>query len=132
MITRWLVRASVAPLIPSYGGRPGVKNTGLTEFVAKIQQEGNLPVWAGLVAGSVLFQLTPLFTVGLPVLACWLSTKKVDQHAQKLASHRIYIVRQAIFLLKTFAGICWGAHPDVRRSLSLPPYPADPGTWRDQ
>jgi hypothetical protein len=47
-----------------------------------------------------------------------------------VTGHRIYLVRQTVFLLKMVAGLCWGAHPDVRARLALRAYPADPGTWR--
>ncbi|MBC7173124.1 MAG: hypothetical protein H5U40_11875, partial [Polyangiaceae bacterium] len=53
-----------------------------------------------------------------------------DRHALRIAGTRVYLVRQAVFLLKMFAGLCWGQHPSVRRAMHLSPYAADPGSVR--
>ena len=54
------------------------------------------------------------------------------RHANKIAYHPIYLLRQAVFLVKLSAGLCWGSRPEIRAIFSLPPYAEDPGTWRAQ
>lgn len=87
-------------------------------------------VWWGLVASAVVYQLGPAWTLGLPVPAVWLGPRLGDRHAAKCASTRLYPLRQAVFLLKTFGGACWGADPTVRRLLGQAPLPAEPDAWR--
>ena len=53
-----------------------------------------------------------------------------DKHANKITSAPIYLVRQAIFLLKLPGGLCWGTHPTVRKHFALAAYAPDPETVR--
>ena len=53
----------------------------------------------------------------------------LDRHASRITTTRFYLLRQAVFLVKLAAGLCWGADPAVRARLAMAPYPADPGTW---
>jgi hypothetical protein len=48
-----------------------------------------------------------------------------------MATHRIYLIRMAMTMLKTVGGLIWGAEPQLRAILHMPAYPADPGTYRD-
>ena len=109
---------------------PGLEDMPLDEYIARFRRECAPIMWAGFVIGTLLFHITPLFTVFVPLPAFWLSAETRDRHAQRLAAHPIYYVRQPVFLLKMIAGLLWGADPKVRAALGLPPYPADPGTWR--
>ena len=59
-----------------------------------------------------------------------LRSKTLDRHANLAAAHSLYLMRQAMLLLKTVGGLCWGADPKVRRALGLRDYPSDPGTWK--
>jgi hypothetical protein len=68
--------------------------------------------------------------VFVPVPAFLLPAGMRDRHARKIAGTSFYLVRQSIFLLKLAAGLCWGAHPEVRKRFALPPLPDDPGTWK--
>ena len=69
--------------------------------------------------------VTPLFTVGLPLPACLLPGKLLARHSERILSHRVYVLRQAVFLLRLSAGMCWGADEHVRATFALAPYPAD-------
>jgi hypothetical protein len=87
-------------------------------------------MWLGTVLGAVLFHLTPLFMVGVPLPAFWLPRALADKHAHRVSTTSFYLLRQAILLVRLPAGLAWGAHPEVRKKFALPPFEADPGTWR--
>lgn len=116
--------------MPGISEVSGVEAAGLRDFVERFNRECGWMMWLGVFAGSVLFAVTPLLTIGVPLPAFWLSQDALDKHAYRVAGHRIYLLRSAIYLVKMMGTSCWSAHPDVRRQLALAPYPADPGTWR--
>jgi hypothetical protein len=117
-------------LMPRTEGLPGLEDTGIDAFLRRYRSECPRIMWVGLVVGSLVFALTPLITIGVPLPSFLLPRRALDRHASKIASHRVYVLRQAVFLVKMVAGLCWGSHADVRKILALPPYPPDPGTWR--
>jgi hypothetical protein len=126
----WLVRSAIVALYPSGGTWPGAADCGLDDFLRKFRREAPSLVWLGVVLGALVFHFTPLFTVFVPLPAFLLPASLQDKHASRIGSAEVYLVRQAIFLLKMAAGLCWGADPEVRKRMALPPLPADPGTWR--
>lgn len=109
---------------------PGIEDMALDAYLARFKRECAPLMWAGFVLGTLFFHLTPLFTVFIPLPAFLLSEGARERHAQRLTGHPLYYVRQPVFLVKMVAGLLWGADPRVRAALALPPYPADPGTWR--
>jgi len=109
---------------------PGIEDMGLDAYIARYRRETAPLMWLGFVLGTVLFHVTPLFTVYVPLPAFWLSAATRERHAQRLVGSPIYLVRQPIFLLKMVAGLLWGADPRVREALALQAYPDDPGTRR--
>ena len=56
--------------------------------------------WTGIVAAAVVFQISPILTIRRPWLAVMLTEPQLDAHAHALATHRIYLLRQIIVLLK--------------------------------
>lgn len=126
-----IVRSAMADLMPSGGPVPGILDAGWDEFVDRYRREVSRPVWAGVVLGSVVYTISPILTVRRPVPSFALSPELRDLHAEKITSHPIYLVRQAVFLLKLSAGFAWGADPAVRRQMNLDPYGKDPGSWRE-
>lgn len=126
----WLVRAAIAALYPRTAELPGAEDCDLDGFLARYRRESTPLLWLGAVAGALVFHLTPLLTVAVPLPAFLLPARLLERHAQRIAVSRFYLLRQAIVLLKMVAGLCWGAHPAVRARLGLPPLPVDPGTWR--
>jgi hypothetical protein len=71
-----------------------------------------------------------LFTVFVPLPAFLLPAKLADKHAERVTSTDVYLVRQAVFLVKLCAGLAWGADPQVRKRFAMAPLEQDPGTWR--
>jgi hypothetical protein len=76
--------------------------------------------------------LTPLVTVGVPLPAFFLPHKVLELHAERLVMHPVYLLRQAVFLVRLSAGMCWGADTGVRACFALAPYSPDPGTFRER
>ena len=118
-------------VLPPSGALPGLEGARALEFLARFRRESPRSMRLVLDLSVLLFLSSPLLTVGRPLPALWLSDELLDRHADRLARHRAYLLRQAMKMLKTVAGLVWGADPRVRAALSLPAYPADPGTWRE-
>ena len=81
-------------------------------------------------AGALAYHFSPALTIKVPLPAFLLPASLADKHANRVATTDIYLLRQAILLVKLPAGMLWGAHPAVRSKLGLEPLEADPGTWR--
>jgi hypothetical protein len=130
----WLVRSAIVALYPrcERDGRviPGAVDCGIDAFLVRFKRECTPLVWLGTVIGAVVFHLTPLLTVILPLPAFLLPRSLLDRHAARITTSSVYLLRQAVFLLKLPGGLCWGSDPNVRRLLNLKPLPTDPGTWR--
>jgi hypothetical protein len=129
-VINWLARSAMVTFYPRSEQFPGIDERPLDAYLARFKRESAPLMWAGFVLGTLFFHLTPLFTVFIPLPAFALPASTRERHAQRLSSHRIYYVRQPVFLLKMIAGLLWGSDPAVRARLGLAPYPADPGTWR--
>ena len=129
---KWLIRKTMQDLYPASGELPGIEDTGLDTYLDKFKAEAPALMYTGLVAGSALYQLTPMLTVGKPLPAVLLSPELREQHAQKITSTSNYPLRQSIFLVKMVAGMCWGKDERVRRKMNMDAYEGDPGTWRSE
>lgn len=127
----WFARFALKAVFPSGGALPGIAETDLDGFLERLRAEAPPMVVLGLEAGAILFTFSPLITIGVPLPAFLLPPRLLELHANRLTSHPIYIVRQLMVALKTFAGLCWGADPEVRRAFNLTPYIADPGSWKE-
>jgi hypothetical protein len=130
----WLVRSAVVALYPTVQreGRVllGAADCGLDAFLPQFRKDAPLLVWVGTVLGAIVFHLTPILTVFIPLPAFLLPAPLRDKHAARITTTRFYFLRQAVLLAKLPGGLCWGAHPAVRAQLNLPPLDPDPGTWR--
>jgi hypothetical protein len=126
----WLIKFAMCTLMPRTEALPGIEDTDLDSFLRRMRADAEPLYWLGLVVGAVVFALSPVVTLGVPLPAFWLPRRLLDRHADRLLSHRVYLLRQAVFLVRLSAGLCWGADPAVRSRLALAPYAADPGTFR--
>lgn len=124
------VRSAIVMLYPRTEALPGAADCDLDAFLIRFRREAPLLIWLGVLLGALVFHLTPLFTVFVPLPAFVLPRGLADKHAHRIASTGPYLTRQAIFLLKLPAGLAWGAHPEVRKRFGLPPLEADAGTWK--
>lgn len=125
-----LIRSAMCDLMPATDQLPGIADTGVTEFLHTVKRESGQVYWLGLVLGAWVYALTPFMTVFVPLPAFLLPASLRDKHASRIMGTRLYLVRQAVFLVRLSAGLCWGRDPRVREQLGLSAYPADPGTYR--
>ncbi len=125
-----LVRFAMVAFYPRVGELPGLAELGVEEKIARLRRESTWLFWFGVVAAAVFFQVSPIMTLRLPVLAVMLSDEQLDRHAHELATHPAYLVRQLVVLLKLMAGVFWGESPAIRAYLHLPAYGEDPATRR--
>ncbi len=126
----WLVREAVVRLYPRTEDWPGAEDCDLDAFLARFREETTTLLWLGVLVGAILFHVTPIFTVFVPLPAFWLSPAQADRHASRITGSRVYLVRQAVFLVKLPGGLVWGSHPEVRKRFALPPLGDDPGTFK--
>ena len=126
----WLIKFAMCTMMPRSAALPGIADTDLDGFLRRMQKDAEPLYWTGLVLGAMLFALTPLLTIGVPLPAFFLPKGLLDRHSDRLLSHRIYMLRQAASLVRLSAGMCWGADRSVRAYFNLPPYGPDPGTFR--
>lgn len=126
----WLIRSAMVDMMPPYGDFPGIAHTGIDAFLAQVRRETTFMVWLGLCLGAVIYTITPIITVYWPLPSLLLPARLRDLHAERICSTRFYLLRQAVFLLKMYACMCWGQDAKVRRKLNIAPYPEDPGTFR--
>ena len=126
----WFIRAALLLLYPRTDGLPGLADTRLDDFLRQFRREAPALMWVGAFVGALVFHFTPLFTVGVPLPAFWLPRALADRHAARLTQTPVYLVRQAVFLVKLVGGLAWGADPAVRERLGLSALPPEPPRWR--
>jgi hypothetical protein len=126
----WLIKFAMCTMMPRAGALPGIADTDLDGFLRRMRREADWLYWLGLVVGAIVYAVTPILTVWVPLPAFALPRGLLERHTERILSHRIYALRQAVFLIRLSAGMCWGADPAVRAQFALPPYPPDPGTFR--
>lgn len=126
----FLLRFAICAMLPASDGLPGVGDLDPGAFVAKFRRDTTRLLWVTAVGCAALFMVSPLITIGVPLPAIALPAGLLDRHAAAMADHRVYLVRQAAFLIKMIGGLHWGADPTVRARFALQAYPPDPAGWR--
>ena len=126
----WLIEHAMAAMMPRSAELPGILDTDLDGFVRRMREEADPLYWTGLVVSAVVYAISPLLTVFVPLPSFLLPAKLRALHTERLLSHPLYLLRQAGYVVRFSAGMCWGADPTVRAKFALAPYPADPGTFR--
>ncbi len=127
----FLVVSALHPCFPSTPLLPGLDPRAARPAVRELLRRANWTLRAGTVGSALAFHLLPILTIGWPLPALLLPNSALDRHAHAMATHRIYLIRMAMTMLKTVGGLIWGAEPQLRAILHMPAYPADPGTYRD-
>jgi hypothetical protein len=128
----FLIRSAMRALMPRTEKLPGIDDADLNRFIKQLRAETTPWYFLGLIIGAVIFAITPLLTVGIPLPAFMLPPKALDRHAAKILSTNIYFIRTAVLIVRLNAGLCWGRDNKVRAIFHLKPYSDDPGTWRTQ
>ncbi|MFA6033146.1 MAG: hypothetical protein WC889_09630 [Myxococcota bacterium] len=125
-----LIRWVMCTLMPRSDKLPGLEDMDVEGFLRRMRKESAPFFWLGLVLGSIVFTITPIMTVFVPLPAFWLPKSLLQKHAEKLGSSRLYLVRQMFIVVRLSASLCWGADDRVRTVFALKPYQPDPGTAR--
>lgn len=123
-------RLALSAIYPPHGALPGVAGGDLDGFLDRLEGEAPLAYRVGLYGGSALFMLSPMYTLRRPVFATQLGADELDEHAHRLSTSPIYLIRQGMFALKMIAGMAWGADARVRHAFGMPPLGPDAGSWR--
>ena len=126
----WLIEHAMAEMMPRSAELPGILDTDLDGFLRRMREEADPLYWTGLVIGAVVYAISPLLTVFVPLPSFLLPARLRALHTERLLSHPLYWLRQAGSIVRLSAGLCWGADPAVRAKFALAPYPPDPGTFR--
>jgi len=126
----WFTRFAIEAIFPPTETLPGIAETDLDGFLRDLHAEAPLLMRVGIWLATVVYMITPLFTVLLPVPAFLLRGRLLARHTDTLVSSRIYVIRQVIYLLKMVGGLCWGEHAEVRRRFGRPPLEPDPRTFQ--
>jgi hypothetical protein len=125
-----LLKHVLSALYPRTAEFPGIADLPLDAFLRRFRREASALMRLGMYLGLLVFVLSPLGTVFVPLPSFLLPRAWLDRHAERIASSGVYPARALIMLLKVIAGLCWGADPAVRARLGLPPLPPDPESWR--
>lgn len=126
----WLVRSAMVAFYPRTAELPGIADTGIDAFLREFRRDTTFLMWLGVVLSTLLFHFTPLFTVFIPLPAFLLPASLRDKHARRIGGTNIYLVKQAMLVLKLPAGLCWGRDPEVRKRFAMQVYAPDPETVR--
>jgi len=127
----WFLCSVLDSVIPSVPGLKGVKDSNLAPFLKQLLKESPFLIRFGLYISALSFVFSPILTVYLPLPSFLLSARLRNLHAERASSHRIYLLRQSMFMLKMIAGMCWGQDSEVRATLGLETLEGDPGTFRE-
>jgi hypothetical protein len=130
IILIWLIKFAMRVLMPRSDSLPGIESTDIDGFLRRMRLAADPRYWLGLVVGAVIFMVSPLLTVGVPLPAVLLPPRLLAKHAQRLVAHPRYLLRQSVLLVRISAAMCWGSDPAVRAHFALAPYAPDPGTYR--
>ena len=126
----WFTRFAIEAIFPPTETMPGIAETNLAAFLRDLHATAPLLMRVGLWLATIVYMITPLFTVYLPVPAFLLRGRLLIRHTDKLVSSRVYVIRQIVYLLKMIGGLCWGEHPEVRKRFERPPLEPDPRTFQ--
>jgi len=126
----WLVRSAMVAFYPRTAELPGIADTGIDEFLRQFRKDTTFLMWLGVVLATLLFHATPLFTVFVPLPAFLLPASLRDKHARRIGGTNIYLIKQAMLVLKLPAGLCWGRDAEVRKRFAMQLYAPDPESWR--
>ncbi len=127
---RWLTRKVLLEILPPNGALPGLESIDLDTFLMDFNREAPLLMRVALFLSVMVFVFSTPITVFLPWPSLWLPRALRARHTKRLATHRIYVVRQTMTMLKMIAGMAWGQDPAIRELLHLRAYEPDPATWR--
>jgi hypothetical protein len=104
----------------------GLFDAGFDAFWADLERSA-LPAWRWGFRAAVFTAVwvSPLLIRRLPPLTR-LDRPTRERALAALGDSNVYLLRQMLTLLKTMAGLCYGADPRVRQALGYPRQPDHP------
>lgn len=117
-------------VMPRYGEMPGIEDTQVNAFLDEFNTHAHTIMRIGFFFCVWVYVLSPVFTVGIPLPAFWLSQKKREEHLKKYSGSRNFVFSQLWMLHKMIAGMCWGADAKVRTYFGYAPYEAELGDFK--
>jgi hypothetical protein len=118
-------------VLPATESVPGINPERCVEFLERYRREAPFLPRLALNLSVLVFLVSPPLTGAGLRPALTLSPSRLERHCEGLSRHRSYHLRQVTLMLKTAAGLVWGADPLVREALGLAPYAEDPSDWRE-
>ena len=125
-----ITRYALKTVLPATERVRGMDDDILEPFLERVGREAPPMMTLGLVGASWILTFSPILTIGVPLPAFMLPKALLEKHLNRAASHPLYPLRLALTAIKTIAGMCWGADPEVREALGLPPHESDPSAWK--
>ena len=116
--------------MPSHGDMPGVNDTAVNDFLDDFKKNAHPIMRLGFFLAVWIYVLSPVFTLGIPVPAMWLSEKKRLDHLNKYSSSKNFVFSQLWMLQKMITGMAWGMDDKVRRYFGYDPYPEELGLFK--
>jgi len=116
--------------MPPHGDMPGIIDTDVEAFLIEFNNHAHPIMRLGFFLAVWIYVLSPVFTIGIPLPAFWLSQKKREEHLKKYSGSRSFIFSQLWMLHKMITGMCWGADAKVRTYFCYEPYEAELGDFK--
>ncbi|MAE28577.1 MAG: hypothetical protein QF599_10335 [Planctomycetota bacterium] len=113
-------------IFPGTTDVPGLCRERALPFLAMFHDQSPRTLRLALHASAIAFVMATPLTVGALRPALLLAPEVLARHTEACAGHRVYLLRQALLMLKTAGGFCWGADQAVRSSMSVAGYKPDP------
>lgn len=116
--------------MPRHGDMPGVMDTEVDAFLSEFNQHAHPIMRLGFFLAVWIYVLSPVFTLGIPLPAFWLSAEKREAHLKKYSNSHSFVFSQLWMLQKMITGMCWGADAKVRQYFGYAPYEAELGEFK--
>ena len=117
-------------VMPPHDGMPGVSDIDAEQFLKEFRAHAHPIMKIGFSLSVWIYVFSPLFTIGIPLPAFWLSEKKRLAHLQAYSSSHNFVFSQLWMLQKMITGMCWGMDDKVRTYFGYTPYRPEPGEFR--
>jgi hypothetical protein len=128
---RWLVRVFELLLPRGSDARleMGGADVPLGRFVDDIVTRASMEFVTGLRLSLWLVMLAPWFLIRRRRTLLGLSPEERTIVLERLRTNQLYLVREALLVLKTFACLAFCGLPQVQDALGIHPIDRDPPSW---
>ena len=127
---RAILRFVMNATMPAYDDMPGNKDTKIDAFLDEFAANAAPIIRLGFYAAAVVYVISPIITLKVPLPAFLLSSEKQVLHMEKYSESRNVIMAQLWMLQKMISALCWGMDDAVRAYFGYQPFEGDPGTFQ--